>query len=73
MDINKIKKNQQLILASIAEEIGLEKLFNHKKEVLVKNRRLLAIEVFIFTFSEQHILNNLFEQPILTNLSRSTP
>jgi len=49
MDISKIKKNQDLIMASIAEEIEMENLFKVKKEELSKNRRLLAIEVCLIS------------------------
>ena len=45
MEIYKIKKNQELILASIAEEIEIENRYCKKKGELLKNRRLLAIEV----------------------------
>ncbi len=45
MEIDKIKKNQELILASIAEEIEIENRYYEKKRELLKNKRLLAIEV----------------------------
>ena len=47
MDAFKIKKKQDLIMASIADEIVLNNLFNEKREELVKNKRMLAIEVNI--------------------------